>query len=158
MAEIEVGDLIDVVYENMEGAEDLMRYHDEHGTPSMQILTQFSPKTAIGAVKLLTPLIKNKKVIELGGGVGFLAIEMAKIAKSVIAIEADPAWSWVFTRSLYKHKPKNLTWIFGSAETVSDYIKGDIVIVATNSGIPEMREMAKKLAPESFFLYQDNIR
>ena len=55
---------------------------------------------------MLAPWIDGKRVIEVGAGVGFLAIEMAKRAKSVIAIECDPAWSWIFTQPLQLHKPQ----------------------------------------------------
>lgn len=140
--------LIDVAYHAMEGVEDLMRYHERHGTPSLLILTQHCPEIAVEAVRLLAPDIAGKVVIEIGAGVGFLSIEMAKLAKQVIAIEVDPAWSWVFTQSLYVHKPKNLTWIFGTAESVADWIKGDVAIVFTKSGIKQMRKVAHKMAPK----------
>jgi tRNA G46 methylase TrmB len=143
----DTGTLIDMAYDALEGCEDMMRYHYEHGTPSLQILTQFDPRQAMETVKTFADEIKDKRVIEIGAGVGFLAIEMAKIAKSVFAIESDPAWSWIFTHSLYRHKPKNLTWIFGSAETVSEWLNGDVAIIVTRSGIEEMREVAYKMAP-----------
>ena len=140
--------MIDMAYNALEGSEDLMKYHDKHGTPSFLILTQFSPQIAIQTARLLLPDIKDKRVIEIGAGVGFLAIEMAKIAKSVIAIEVDPAWSWIFTHSLYRHKPPNLTWIFGDAGQMTDYIKGDIVVIMTRSGIKKMTEIGYKMAPK----------
>lgn len=148
-------DLIDTVYDALEGAEDLLRYHQRHGTPSLLILTQLSPRVAMETARLLAPEIDGKRVIEIGAGVGFLAIEMARRAKEVVAIEVDPAWSWVFTRSLYAHKPKNLTWIFGSAETVADWLKGDVVIILTRSGIEEMKAVARQMAPRVIMPFQD---
>ena len=145
---METGTLIDMAYDALEGAEDLMRYHKAHGTPSLLILTQYSPEVAQETARLLKPAIENKIVIEIGAGVGFLAIEMAKIAKQVYAIEVDPAWSWVFTHSLYSHKPPNLTWIFGKAETVIPWLKGEVAIVFTRSGRDEMRALAEQLAPK----------
>ena len=136
-------DRIDFAYSDLEGVEDLIAYHARHGTPSIQILTQHNPHAARETGDKLAEWIRGKDVIEIGAGVGFLALELARHAKSVIAIESDPAWSWVFTRSLYRHKPKNLTWIFGSAETVAGQIRGDICLILTRSGPEQMREIGK---------------
>lgn len=153
----EASGLIDTIYDALDGCEDAMRYHREHGTPSLQILTMYSPKLAANAAQLIAEEIRGKRVIEIGAGVGFLAIEMARIAKSVFAIEIDPAWSWAFTHSLYQYKPKNLTWIFGSAETVADWLNGDVVIIATRSGIEEMRALGYRMAPKVLMLGLDQI-
>lgn len=150
-------DLIDVVYNALEGCEDLMKYHAAHGTPSLLILTQHSPVVAKASAELLAPWIDGKRVIEIGAGVGFLAIEMAKRAKSVVAIECDPAWSWVFTRSLYLHKPKNLTWIFGSADNMVGSIRGDVAVIFTNSGIKEMGELGKRFCPQVVMPMQEQF-
>ena len=149
------GDLIDMAYDSLEGCEDLMRYHKKHGTVSLQILTQFNPEIAQNTVKFFEKEIKDKVVIEIGAGVGFLAVEMAKIAKKVYAIESDAAWSWIFTRSLYRHKPKNLTWIFGDAKEVMNVIHGDIAIVVTRSGIEDLRGIAYRMADKVIMPFQD---
>ena len=151
----EVGTLIDMAYDALEGAEDLMRYHKLHGTPSLLILTRYSPEIAIETARLLKPDIEGKVVIEIGAGVGFLAIEMAKVAKQVFAIEVDPAWTWIFTHSLYAHKPSNLTWIFGLAETMIPFLHGDVAVVFTRSGIKEMKAIAEKLAPRVIMPLQE---
>lgn len=143
-----IGELINMAYECGEGNEDLMEYHQRHGIPSLLILTQHSPQIAIETARLLRPDIEGKRVIEIGAGVGFLAIEMAKIAESVIAIEADPAWSWIFTRCLYRHKPTNLTWIFGTAESIAEYIRADVAVIIGRSGIEELKQIAHRMAPE----------
>jgi len=148
-------DLVNMVYDCMEGDEDLMRYHQEHGTLSMLVLTQYSQPLAHEIARLISQDIEDKIVIEIGAGIGFLAIEIAKLAKQVYAIEVDPAWSWVFTRSLYAHKPPNLTWIFGKAETMLPMLKGDIAVVATHSGINELRELAYKFAPNVIMPLQE---
>jgi tRNA G37 N-methylase Trm5 len=143
----EVGTLIDMAYDAMEGMQDLAEYHQRHGTPSLLILTQYNPQAAIEMARLLGSDIDGKHVVEIGAGVGFLAIEMAKRAASLIAIEVDPAWSWVFTHSLYKHKPTNLTWVFGDARAVSAWIQADVVVIFTRSGIEEMRAIGEQMAP-----------
>ena len=149
--------LIDMAYDALEGAEDLMRYHKLHGTPSLLILTQYSFEVAQETARLLATEIKDKVVIEIGAGVGFLAIEMAKLAKQVFAIEVDPAWSWIFTHSLYAHKPPNLTWIFGKAETVLPFLKGDVAIVVTRSGIEELHSLASQFAPKVIMPFRDEV-
>ena len=151
----DVGPEIDLVYDALEGFEDLMRYHQRHGTPSLLILTQYSPDIAKEAVRLMDAELRGKDVIEIGAGVGFLALEMARVAKSVVAIEVDPAWSWVFTKSLYRHKPLNLTWVFGDARQVSKWVRGDVAVVMTNSGINEMKDIALSMAPVVIMPLQD---
>ncbi len=152
-----VGDQIDAIYGSMEGFEDLERYHAKHGTPSLLVLTQYSWQVAREAARFMDADIRDKVVIEIGAGVGFLAIEMARAAKSVYAIEADPSWSWVFTRSLYAHKPPNLTWIFGSAESVADAIRGDVAVIFTRSGIDKMRAIAEQMAPKVIMPLQATV-
>lgn len=156
--EDETGPLIDLVYNALEGCEDAMAYHDRHGTMSLQILTQCNPRAARETARLWADEIKGKRVVEIGAGVGFLAIEMAQIARSVFAIESDPAWSWVFTHSLYRHKPKNLTWIFGSAESVSDWLNGDVAVIVTRSGVQAMRDVAFKMCPRVIMPGLDEIK
>ena len=147
MPTAEAETLIEVAYDTLEGAEDLLAYHARHGTPSLLILTQHSPQIAVETARLLSSELLGKRVIEIGAGVGFLAIEMAHYAKEVFAIEVDPAWSWIFTRSLYAHKPPNLTWIFGTAESVADILRGDVVVILTRSGAEELRSIAARMAP-----------
>lgn len=152
-----LSDVIDLVYDVMDGDEDLMRYHAEHGTPSLLILTQFNQECAAETVKVMADDIRDKRVIEIGAGIGFLAIEMAKIAKSVFAIEVDPAWSWTFTHSLYRHKPKNLTWVFGTAESVADWLNGDVAVICTRSGVEQMRDIAYRMAPKVLMPLLDEV-
>jgi tRNA G37 N-methylase Trm5 len=150
-----IGEQIDMAYDALEGCEEVMKYHARHGTPSLSILTQLNPKTAVETAEKLGAWLDGKDIIEIGAGVGFLAIEMARRAKSVIAIESDPAWSWIFTQSLYKHKPKNLTWVFGSAETMAGKLTADACLVFTRSGILEMRDIASRFSKVVLFPYQD---
>lgn len=143
-------------YDALEGLEDLQQYHARHGTPSLLILTQHSPEIAFHMALMLAPRIAGKRIVEIGAGVGYLAFELAKHAASVVAIEVDPAWSWCFVRGLYRHKPANLTWIFGTAESVADIIRADVAIICTRSGVPDMRTVALRMAPEVIMPFQDD--
>ncbi len=151
--------LIDLVYatvgDNPEYMLMLDDYYRRHGVVSMLILTQYSQDTAQEFARLMAEDIDGKVVVEIGAGVGFLAIEMAKRAKAVFAIEASPEWSWVFTESLYKEKPVNLTWIFGAAQQVADFIKADVAVICTRSGIDDMKRLAEKMAPKVIMPFQD---
>lgn len=139
---------IEFVYERNEGNEDAEDFFRRHGINSMSILTIHSYFAAVKECEALRERITGKTVIEIGAGVGLLAMEMANYAKRVYAIECDAAWSWVFTQFLYATKRPNLTWIFGAAETVSDVLRGDIAIVYTRSDSRGMKELALKMCPE----------
>ena len=139
---------INRVYETMDGSDAVMRYHDRHGVNALLVLTVDNYYTALAEIEQLWRRVKGKVVVEIGAGVGMLAIQMAKFAKQVYAIEADPAWSWVFTESLYGIKPPNLTFIFGSAQTMLGLIHADVAITYTRSDIPGMLGLAGKFAPE----------
>ncbi len=151
--------LVDLVYatvgDNPEYMLMLDDYYQRHGVVSMLILTQFSQEAAQEMVRLLAEEIDGKVVIEIGAGVGFLAIEMAKRAKAVYAIEASPEWSWVFTEALYKEKPVNLTWIFGAAQQVTEFLRADVVVICTRSGIDDMKGLAEKMSPKVIMPFQD---
>lgn len=121
-------------------------YHNRNGTESMLVLTIFNEEDARQEVAKFKNDIDGKVVIEIGAGVGFLALEMAKYAKHVYALEIDPAWCWLFTEHLYKNKPTNLTWIFGRAEDMVGMIKADIAVIFTCSGVEKMNKLGKTLA------------
>lgn len=139
---------INAIYEMMDGSEAAMQYHDSHRVNSLLILTIDNYYTALREIEQFWPKIKGKVVVEIGAGVGMLSIQMAKFAKQVYAIEADPVWSWVFTQFLYGVKPPNLTFIFGAAQEMVGMIKADIAVVYTRSDIPGMLGLAGKFAPE----------
>lgn len=142
---------IEQVYERTEGSDSAELYHQRHGIESLAILTIHSPYSATREVDRFATRIRGKVVIEIGAGVGLLAMEMAKFAKHVYAIEADPAWAWVFTECLYENKPSNLTYIFGTAESMTPILRGDVAVVFTRSGYEAMFAVANKMCPEVIF-------
>ena len=113
-------------------------------------------KKKIGAI---AERIRGKRVVEIGAGVGFLAVEMAKHAKTIVAIESDPAFSWIFAKHLYSQKPDNLTWIFGNAQNFRDsYIaaeQAEVAVIFTRSGIDQMKSIGEKFADEVIMYYQE---
>lgn len=139
---------IEKVYASTDGNPAVMDYMDRHEVDSMLILTVASYYAAQGEVQKLLPHIEGKTVVEIGAGVGMLALQMARYAKHVWAIESDPAWSWIFTKHLYELKPPNLTWIFGRAQDLVGVLHADVAVVYTRSNVKGMGAIAKQMAPE----------
>lgn len=143
-AEQEIASVYDAV-PNVPLMED---YYDRHGIESLVVLTITSAYAATREVDQFASRIRGKTVVEIGAGVGFLAMEMARFAKQVYAIEADPAWNHVFTECLYALKPPNLTWIFGAAQSVAPILRGDVAVVYTRSDREGMLALARQMCPE----------
>jgi len=147
---------IEMIYETLEGKHYVTPYHRKHGTESALILTMYNEKKALKAIRKIRDRIRNKTVVEIGAGVGYLAIAMAEYAKNVIAIEVDPGWSWYFVEYLYRHKPKNLIWIFGDAREIVKYIKTDVAVICSLSGIESMKKIAERMATEIILFWQED--
>jgi len=139
---------IEKIYEAYDGSVAVDEYHERHNVNSLLILTVGSYYAAQAEVQKLLPRIEGKTVIEIGAGVGMLAIQIARYAKYVWAIEADPGWSWVFTEFLYEIKPPNLTWIFGRAQDLIGSLHADVAVVYTRSDLKGMGAIAHQMAPE----------
>jgi hypothetical protein len=131
------------------------RYDAAHGVQSKHWLTILRPEDAVWIVERLGQRIIGKTVVEIGAGIGVLAIEMSKVAKRVFAIESDPKWGVVFARHMYRNKPTNLTWILDSAESVVDLIRGDIAVVVTGSDEVNLRALAARFASDVAMPWQD---
>jgi hypothetical protein len=140
---------IDATCDALEGGalEEVGHFSREHGIRSLGVLTVTDLDEARRWAQQIAPWIAGQVVVEIGAGVGLLACAMAGIASHVFAIEADPAWSWVFTEHLYRAKPRNLTWIFGRAEDLVGRIRGDVAVVFTRSDVEGMRTLAAGFAP-----------
>jgi hypothetical protein len=145
---------IEQIYESLEGDEISFEYHIRHRVNSLCILTMTTRDKAIRAVDLYRNSFKDKIVIEIGAGVGLFALECAKIAKEVYAIEADPAWSWVFTKYLYQCKPANLIWVFGTAEFLVGKLTGDVCVIFSHSDVDGLAKLGHLFAPQVILGYQ----
>ena len=131
-------------------------YHAKHRTASLGVLTICSHFDARKIVKPLRGRILNKVVVEIGSGVGYLALALSKYSPQVFAIESDPAWSWIFTHHLYEQKPAHLTWIFGTAESVASWLRADVAVIVTRSGHEEMQIVARRMAPVVIDVYAEH--
>lgn len=136
-------------------APDQRAYDARAGLRSKRYLTMLAPHDAQWIVDRVRDRIAGKVVVELGAGIGVLAVALASHAKRVFAIEADPMWSWVFSRWLYRSKPNNLTFIMDMAEHLTDVIKADVAIVVTGSDEERLRATAERFAPEVIMPWQD---
>lgn len=139
---------IEMIYESSDGSELVMDHMERNGINSLCVLTVDEYRDALAEIEQLWPRVKGKTVVEIGAGVGMLALQMAKFAKRVFAVEADPAWAWVFTDALYALKPPNLTYIFGRAEEMVGVLKADVAVIYTNSDVGGMAKLAVQFAPE----------
>jgi len=144
---VTLSDDIDRVYEDGYGPGDQEDCADRHGVQSAGILTIATPQAAELVARAILPFVRGKTVVEIGSGVGFLALELAKHARQVFAIEASPAWSWAFTKHLFRAKPPNLTWIFGAAESVAGGVCAEVAVVRTRSACCQMVALAETFAP-----------
>jgi len=143
----EIKELLDEHYNAFEGSETMMEFTERHNIQSQAVLTVNTDETASLMAEYLRPQIEGKTVIEIGGGIGLLAIYMGYIAKRVYCIEANPVWSSVFLCTLLKHKPKNVSFLFGAADEFLGSFKGDVALFCTHSGVESMRLAAQQFAP-----------
>lgn len=135
------------VYEAMEGSEVSLAYSERHGIRSAAVLTITDDETAHLVALRLADRIEGKTVVEIGGGIGLLALHLGQFAKRVYCIEANAAWSWTFACLLLKDKPKNVSFLFGAADEFVGAIKADVAIYCTHSDVKGMGLVAAQFAP-----------
>ena len=145
--------MLESCYEAMEGSDEANRYSELHGIDSLAILTVYDDETASLVASHLERRVRHKTVIEIGGGFGLLAMHLSEYAKHIYVVEANPVWTSVYVAFLHRHKPPNVTFIFGSAEELAGRVKGDLAIFCTHSDASGMREAGLMLAPECIDVY-----
>lgn len=136
------------VYEAMEGNELSEEYSERHGIKSAAVLTVYDDETAGLIASYLIPRIQGRVVVEIGGGIGLLAMHLAMHARRVYCIEANPMWSWTFATCLLAKKPKNLSYLFGAADEFIGRIRGNVALFCTHSDVAGMRRMGERFADE----------
>lgn len=139
----------------IEGSEERRAYDERAGVHSKHYLTMIDPRDTDWIIGRVRDQVAGKVVVEIGAGAGVLALELARHARHVYAIEVDPAWSWVFARHLYAAKPGNLTWIFDRAENLVDILRTDVAIVVTCSDELGLWQLAGRFAPTVIMPWQD---
>ncbi len=153
----EIATWLTEIYERMESSQVMDEYSDRHGVESAGILTVQDDEMADALARYLAPRIEGRTVIEIGGGIGLLALHMGQYAKRVLCIEANPMWSWTFAALLLAHKPKNVSFLFGAAEEFAGQIRGDVALFCTHSDVAGMREVAGRFAREVIDVYSEVV-
>ena len=129
------------------------KYYARHGIESASILTVYDDERAALLAERLRDRIQGKIVVEIGAGLGLLACHMAEHAKRVFAIEANPAWTHAYLMFLYHKKPKNVSFLFGSADEFRGDIRADVAIFCTHSDQAGMRTAGLLFSPEVIDVY-----
>ena len=153
-----VGKLLDEVYSTYEGSEMMADYSERHGVVSAAVLTVFDDDHASLIAEHLRERIEGKTVVEIGGGIGLLALHLGTVAKRVYCIEANPMWSCIFASILLEKKPKNVSFLFGTADEFVGMIRGDVAIYCSHSDVTGMRLVAAQFAPKVIDVYGELIR
>ena len=157
MSARDIGRDLQAVYEAMEASDASRQYSERHGIGAQAVLTVHDDETADLICERFHERLAGKTVVEIGGGIGLLALHVGLIAKRVYCIEANPMWSWVFAGTLLRHKPKNVSFLFGAADEFVGAIKGDVAIYCTHSGVESMRLVAAQFAPEVIDVHGEMI-
>ena len=132
-------------------------YSERHGIKAASRLTVMDDELADMIAERLAPRIACKTVVEIGGGIGILALHMGFVAKRVYCIEANPMWASTFTACLLAAKPKNVSYLFGAADEFAGQIKADVAIFCTHSGVESMKEAGRLFASEVIDVYGEMI-
>jgi len=150
-------ELLDKVYEAMDGNAYANAYSFSHGIESAAVLTIYDDDTARAITERLAPRITGKTVVEIGGGIGLLALHLGTVARRVWCIEANSMWSWTFAGTLLKQKPKNVSFLFGSAEEFYGVFSADVALFCTHSDTMGMSAIARKFSPVVIDVYGEMI-
>lgn len=153
----EISRMLRTVYEAMEGSDASLDYSERHNIASAAVLTVTDDETAHATAKWLAPRIEGKTIVEIGGGIGLLALHLGQFAKRVYCIEANPMWSWCFANVLLRSKPKNVSFLFGAADEFLGIIKADVALYCTHSDVSGMRMVALQFAPVVIDVYGELI-
>lgn len=145
------------VYEAMEGCVPAWEYSERHNIRSAAVLTVLDDETAHEIACSLAPRLEGKTVVEIGGGIGLLALHLGQFAKRVYCLEANPCWSWTFAQLLLRHKPRNVSFLFGAADEFLGTIRGDVALYCTHSDVAGMRLVAAQFAPVVIDVYGEMI-
>jgi predicted RNA methylase len=142
---------------DMEGTAAFKAFADRHNVNSAANLTVTDDDIAALITEHLAPRIRGKTVVEIGAGIGLLSLHMGTVAKRVYCIEANPIWSSVFVNFLLGAKPKNVSFMFGSADEFVGCIRADVAVVCTRSDVNGMTLVGRQFAPTVIDVYGELI-
>ena len=157
MSAHDLNGLLDHAYEAMDGSELQRAYSERHNIASAAVLTVTDDETASLIAERLAPQIAGRTVVEVGGGIGLLALHMGLIAKRVYCIEANPVWSSAFVAALLQRKPKNVSYLFGAADEFVGMLRADVAVYCTHSDVFGMGLSAAQFAPVVIDVYGELI-
>lgn len=153
----ELSALMEEVYATMEGSDAAQAYSERHNINSAAVLTVLDDNHALLIAEHLRPRIEGKTVVEIGGGIGLLAMHLGHVAKRVYCIEANPMWSWIFAGVLLQQKPKNVSFLFGAADEFIGMLRADVALFCTHSDAQGMGLVAAQFAPVTIDVYGEII-
>jgi hypothetical protein len=132
-------------------------YADRHTISSAPNLTVTTDEIAELITDYLEPRIRDKTVLDLGGGIGLLGIHMAAVARKVIVIEANPLWTLAWVELLQRKKPANLSYCFGTSAEFEGAFKADIVTVCSHSGVKDMLAAGRMFSENAIDVYGELV-
>jgi len=150
-------ELFDRAGDAMAGSAPMQDYADRHGVVALPMLTIIDDEMADLVAESLRPQIEGRTVVEIGGGIGLLALHMGFRARRVYCIEANPLWAASFLSALMAVKPKNVSFLFGAADEFAGQITADVAVFCTHSGVENMRAAASLFAPTVIDVYGEMI-
>jgi protein-L-isoaspartate O-methyltransferase len=142
---------------NLESSAFYASYAERHNISSASILTLTDAELAAAIAERLETRIRNKVVVEIGGGLGLLSLYMGTVARRVYCIEANPMWALTFTQLLLQVKPKNVSFLLGDANEFVGLIKADLAVICTHSDVVGMKALGRQLAKETIDVYGEMI-
>lgn len=148
---------INSLYESFDGNPVMEEYMDRHDVGSLGILTIAGDEEAALVAEHLRDRIAGKIVVEVGGGIGLLALHMSTIASHVYVIEASPVWTHLWMMFFMARKPKNVTFIFGAAQEMAGQLHADVAMFCTHSDAVGMRQVGATLANEVIDVYGEIV-
>lgn len=140
-----------------DSTESFHQYCYRHGVKAAPNLTVMDDEVAGLLAERLAPRIRGRTIVEVGGGIGMLSLHMARIAKQVFCIEANPMWSMTFATYLLERKPRNCSFLFGDAHEFADFLHADVAIFCTHSAVDDLHRIGSLFAPSTIDVYGEII-
>ena len=153
----DISKMFEEIRKNLDASASYASFAERHNIRSAAILTVTDAEVAASITERLEDRIRNKVVVEIGGGLGLLSLYMGTVARRVYCIEANPMWALTFTQLLLEVKPKNVSFLFGAADEFLDLVKADVAVICTHSDVQGMKAVGRQLAKEAIDVYGEMI-